>query len=100
MIKSFGDSVTEDVFHGRYSQRVRKKLSKQLLERSHKKLDMINAAHRLEDLRVPPSNRLELLHGDLKGMHSIRINDQWRIIFKWIDNDAERVEIIDYHGGS
>ncbi len=100
MIKSFGDAATEDTFHGRYSKKVRTKLSKYLFEHAQKKLDMINAAHTLEDLKIPPANRLELLHGDLKGMHSIRINDQWRIIFRWLGSGAECVKIIDYHGGS
>jgi len=60
---------------------------------------MIEAAERLDDLRVPPGNRLEKLSGDLSGKHSIRINDQWRIIFSWKDNNAYEVEIIDYHKG-
>jgi proteic killer suppression protein len=99
MIKSFGDDATEDVFHGRYSKKVRIKLSKHLFELAKKKLDMINAAHLLDDLKIPPANRLESLHGNLKGKYSIRINDQWRIIFKWFGNHAEQVEIIDYHRG-
>jgi proteic killer suppression protein len=100
MIKSFGDHGTEDVFHGRYTKKVRTKLAKYLFELAQKKLDMINAAYRLEDLKIPPANRLESLQGDLRGFYSIRINDQWRIIFQWVGNDAEHVEIIDYHGGS
>lgn len=63
---------------------------------AHRKLDMLNAAHRLEDLRSPPGNRLEALRGDREGQHSIRINDQWRICFVWNDG-AEDVEIVDYH---
>ncbi|MGH8598918.1 MAG: type II toxin-antitoxin system RelE/ParE family toxin [Gammaproteobacteria bacterium] len=61
------------------------------------KLDMNHAARRLEDLRSPPSNRLEALRGDMKGMHSIRINDQWRIVFRWQAGEAYDVRIIDYH---
>jgi len=58
---------------------------------------MLNAAHELRDLRVPPGNRLEALHGDRKGFHSIRVNDQWRIVFRWTPNGPERVRLIDYH---
>lgn len=97
MISSFDDSATEDVYHGRYSKKVRTKLSKTLYERAKRKLDMIEAATRLEDLKVPPANRLELLHGKEEGMYSIRINEQWRIVFKWSSGRAEKVKIIDYH---
>jgi proteic killer suppression protein len=62
-----------------------------------RKLDMIAAAGRIEDLRVPPGNRLEALSKDRTGQHSIRINDQWRICFRWVGDDAEDVEIVDYH---
>ena len=61
---------------------------------------MLDAAQTLEDLKVPPGNRLEPLKGDRKGRHSIRINDQWRICFRWSGGDAWEVEIVDYHGGS
>ena len=64
---------------------------------ARRKLRMLNNAHVLTDLRVPPANRLEALHGDRKGQHSIRINDQWRICFVWKDGDAYDVEIVDYH---
>ena len=62
-----------------------------------RKLEAVNAASRLEDLTVPPSNRLEKLKGDLKDFHSIRINDQWRVIFKWLDGEPHEVRIVDYH---
>jgi proteic killer suppression protein len=62
-----------------------------------RKLESINAASGLEDLMVPPSNRLEKLKGDLKDFHSIRINDQWRVIFRWIDGEPHGVRIVDYH---
>lgn len=62
-----------------------------------RKLEALNAASRLEDLTVPPSNRLEKLKGDLKDFHSIRVNDQWRVIFKWVDGEAYEVRIVDYH---
>ena len=61
------------------------------------KLDVLNAAQVLEDLRSPPGNRLEALHGDLRGFHSIRINNQWRIIFRWQTSEAHEVRIVDYH---
>ena len=92
MIKSFGDKRTEKLFNDEFVRDF------QGFARSAKrKLEAINAAARLQDLRVPPSNRLEKLHGDLKDFHSIRINDQWRVIFKWIDNHAAEVSIVDYH---
>lgn len=62
-----------------------------------RKLVLIDAAERLDDLRVPPGNRLEALKGDRRGQHSIRVNDQWRICFRWSDGDAYDVEIVDYH---
>jgi len=65
--------------------------------RAKRKLEALNAASRLEDLRVPPSNRLEKLKGDLKDFHSIRVNDQWRVIFKWNAGDAYEVRIVNYH---
>jgi len=64
-----------------------------------RKLDLLNAAHALLDLRSPPGNRLEALKGDWKGFHSIRINQQWRIVFRWIDSQALDVQVIDYHKG-
>lgn len=68
-----------------------------MARRAKRKLEAVNAASRLEDLAVPLSNRLEKLKGDLNGLHAIRINDQWRVIFKWRDGDALEVRIIDYH---
>lgn len=62
-----------------------------------RKLVQLDAAERLEDLRIPPGNRLEALKGDRKGQHSIRVNDQWRVCFRWDDGDAYEVEIVDYH---
>ena len=62
-----------------------------------RKLEMLNAAKQLTDLRVPPSNRLELLRGDLAGFHSIRVNDQWRLIFRWVDGESYDVRLVDYH---
>ena len=80
MIRSFDDKLTETLFQDEFVRRF------QGIARSAKrKLEAVNAASRLEDLTVPPSNRLEKLKGDLKDFHSIRINDQWRVIFKWLD---------------
>lgn len=96
MIRSFGNSATEDFFHGRRSSQARK-IASTIRTVALRKLDLINAATTIEDLRSPPGNRLEKLTGDLRGFHSIRINQQWRLIFKWNDGGAENVEIIDYH---
>jgi len=96
MIESFGDKATEDLFHGRKTRRTRK-FPADLLRAALRKLDMINAAHRSEDLKVPPANRLEALKGELAGFHSIRINDQFRIVFRWSEGNASEVRIVDYH---
>lgn len=96
MILSFGNRATEDLFHGISSSRVRR-LPPQIKETALYKLDVLNAAQSLEDLKSPPGNRLEALKGDLVGFHSIRINNQWRIAFKWHESNADDVQIIDYH---
>ena len=96
MIQSFGDKKTEDLFHGRQTKRL-KRLPSEVVRTAVRKLDMINAAHKLDDLRSPPGNRLEALKGDLAGFHSIRINDQWRFVFKWSGSDASEVKLVDYH---
>ncbi len=93
MIISFGSSETEKIWNG---QRV-KKMPIEIQEIGRRKVRMLNNSFSLLDLKVPPSNRLEKLSGDLKGFYSVRINDQWRIIFKWQDNNAAEVEILDYH---
>ena len=93
MIISFGNSDTEKVWNG---IRV-KKLPMEIQNIGRRKLRMINNSVDLADLRIPPSNRLEKLSGKLKDFYSIRINDQWRIIFKWNSGNALEVEIIDYH---
>ena len=93
MIKTFGDKETEKVWNGIYS----KKLPSEIQQIARRKLRMINNAQDINDLRVPPGNRLEKLKGDLSDFYSIRINNQWRIIFKWIGSDAYEVQIIDYH---
>lgn len=96
MIRSFGDKRTEDVFHGRRTRRSRQ-IDDRLLRAVVRKLDMIEAATSLDDLRVPPGNRLEPLRGDLSGHHSIRVNDQWRLVFRWSSGAADGVRLIDYH---
>jgi toxin HigB-1 len=93
MIKSFNDRETEKVY-GREGSR---KLPEDIQQVALRKLRMINNAKNLNDLRIPPANNLEKLKGDREGQHSIRINDQWRICFKWKDRDAHEVEITDYH---
>jgi proteic killer suppression protein len=92
VIRSFGDRRTEALFRDEVVPRF------QNIARSAKrKLEALNAAVRLEDLAVPPSNRLEKLRGDLKEYYSIRVNDQWRVVFKWRNGDAIDVRIMDYH---
>lgn len=96
MIKSFKDKATSDLFHGISSSKVRK-LPTQILDSAIFKLDILNAATSLDDLRSPPGNRLEALHGGYQSFHSIRINQQWRIVFRWHDSAAHDVQIVDYH---
>lgn len=97
MIVSFRDKGTEDVFNGRAS-RVAKKACPPILWRvARRKLDQLDSVTRLDELRVPPGNRLEALSGDRKGQHSIRINDQYRVCFVWTDAGPMDVEIVDYH---
>lgn len=96
MIRSFGDGATGDLAAGKNTARARKTPA-ELRRSALRKLQLINRARDLNDLRAPPGNRLEALSGELAGYPSIRINDQWRIIFRWIDGDAFDVAIIDYH---
>ncbi|MGE5238040.1 MAG: type II toxin-antitoxin system RelE/ParE family toxin [Chloroflexota bacterium] len=95
MIASFKDDETELIWKGRLSKKI--KLPLQLHDIARRKLRMLAAATTLETLRVPPNNRLEALRGNRTGQWSIRINDQWRICFKWKDGNAIEVEITDYH---
>ncbi len=92
MIKTFADKDTEDLFNG---DRVRRFVNIETVAR--RKLTQLHAAVKLDFLRVPPGNRLEALKGDRAGQHSIRINDQFRVCFRWLDGDALDVEIVDYH---
>ena len=93
MIKSFRDNETERVFSRHFSRR----LPTSLHRTAWRKLALLDAAEQLDDLRVPPGNRLEKLSGDREGQYSIRINDQWRVCFRWREGDAYDVEIADYH---
>lgn len=93
MIKGFGDKESEKIWNGIRS----KKLPSEIQNVARRKLRMINNAQDINDLRIPPANRLEKLKGDMSKYHSIRINNQWRIIFEWRNNDAYNVSIIDYH---
>jgi len=94
-IRSFGDPATADLYHGRNTARARR-FPQSIVSVALRKLDVLNAAHQLDDLRLPPGNRLEALKGDLEGFHSIRVNDQWRIIFRWNDGVYE-ASLVDYH---
>ena len=96
MIESFGDHATEDLFHGISNSRVRR-FPPQVIEATLLKLDILNAAASLNDLRSPPGNRLEALRGNLSGFHSIRVNSQWRIIFRWENSSCNDVKLVDYH---
>ena len=96
MIVSFGDRATEDLFHARPTRRARR-FPRNVVAAALVKLDMLNAAATLLDLRSPPGNRLEALKGDMKGLYSIRVNDQWRLVFHWIADNAHEVRLLDYH---
>ena len=96
MIASFADRATEALFHGARGKAV-KRIPPQLASVAFRKLDMLNSARALLDLQSPPGNRLEALRGDLRGFHSIRINEQWRIVFRWEAGEAHEVRIVDYH---
>ena len=93
MIRSFADRETEKVYNQEFSRRLPSTIQRIAL----RKLFMINAAETINDLRIPPANRLEALHGDREGQHSIRINDQYRICFTERNGDFYNVEIVDYH---
>lgn len=96
MIATFGDKVTEAIFHGEPTSLVRR-FPADVLRVAVRKLDLVNAARVLSELNTPPGNRLEALNGDLDGFHSIRVNDQWRLVFRWEGTDAYQVRLTDYH---
>ena len=93
MIISFNDKETRKIWEG---ERI-KGLSSEIQEIARRKLRMLNNSQNINDLMIPPSNRLEKLKGNLKDFYSIRINDQWRIVFKWNNGNAEQVQVVDYH---
>ena len=95
MIKSFADKRTAALFAGYLV----KGILNQIQRRARAKLLAVDAAKQLDDLRIPPGNRLEALHGDRRGEHCIRINDQWRICFEWREGTAWNAEVVDYHKG-
>ena len=96
MIQSFSDDATEDIFNG-VSSRKALGIPKVLWAVAQRKLDMLNAAYEILDLKSPPGNRLEKLGGKYEGYHSVRLNDQYRLIFRWKEHNAYNVQIVDYH---
>ena len=96
MIRSFGSRLAEDLFDD-LDTRTTRAFPADLRRAARRKLLYLHDAAELRDLRVPPGNRLEALKGSLKGFHSVRINDQWRVVFRWRDSDAFEVSIVDYH---
>jgi proteic killer suppression protein len=96
MILSFGDHATEDIYNGTDSKAARA-IPRSIWKIAARKLDVLNAAHDLRDLKQPPGNRLEALKASWRGFHSIRINDQYRVVFIWADGNAKDVQIVDYH---
>lgn len=98
MIGSFGDRTTHDLYHGIESKAARA-IPPAAVGAALRKLDMLSAALELRDLWAPPGNRLEKLRGDLEGCHSIRVNDRYRLVFRWSGSDAKNVRFVDYHKG-
>jgi len=96
VIESFGNRLAEDLFDDKRSNVVRR-FPTELVRAARRKLLYLHDAAELQDLRVPPGNRLEALKGELSGFYSIRINDQWRVVFRWKDGNAYDVQILDYH---
>jgi len=92
VIRSFGDKHTEVLFRDEFVRQFQG-----VARPAKRKLEALNAARRLDDLIIPPSNRLEKLKGSLAGFYSIRVNDQWRVIFRWIDGEPHDVQVVDYH---
>lgn len=97
MILTFKNKGTEDLFNGKNSKEARKVCPKLLWKIAARKLDQLDSVIKLQELRIPPGNKLELLGGDREGSYSIRINERYRICFKWTESGAEFVEIVDYH---
>ncbi|MBK7189878.1 MAG: type II toxin-antitoxin system RelE/ParE family toxin [bacterium] len=97
MIKSFSDAATEDIFNGLETKQARRSCPPTLWRVAGRKLDQLDSAEQLDDLRIPAGNRLEALTGNRKGQYSIRINEQYRICFVWTADGPSDVEIVDYH---
>jgi len=96
MIGSFGNKLAEELFNDASASALRR-FPPDLRRVAQRKIQYLNAAGKLQDLAVPPGNRLEALKGDLKGLHSIRINDQWRVVFRWAAGGPVEVKVVDYH---
>ena len=99
MIRTFASQGTEDLFYGRSTKRARKTIPQSLWRQARKKLDAVDSAEVLADLKIPPGNNLEALKGERRGQHSIRVNDQYRVCFRWTEAGPEDVEVVDYHRG-
>lgn len=97
MIISFRDAGAQDVFNGRATKAARKTCSQRLWRIAVRKLEQLDSVVALDELRIPPGNRLEALSGDRRGQHSIRVNDQYRVCFVWSAEGPSEVEIVDYH---
>ena len=97
MIRSFKSIGTEDVFNGKNTSQARRTCPRQLWRVAARKLDQLDSVRSLKELRIPPGNHLETLRGEKKAQYSIRINDQYRICFTWIEGEPDAVEIVDYH---
>jgi proteic killer suppression protein len=97
VIRSFKGQGTDDIFNGKNTRDARRICPQILWSVAARKLDQLDSVGSLEDLRIPPGNRLEALSGDREGQYSIRINSQYRVCFVWIDNEPDEVEIVDYH---
>ena len=97
MILGFADRGTEDVYNGKNTPRARRTCPKQLMDTAYRKLDQLDSAMELNDMAVPPGNRFEKLHGDRVGQYRIRVNEQYRICFRWTAAGPDEVEIVDYH---
>lgn len=97
VIRNFRDQATEDLFNGRNTKAARQRLPRSLWKVATRRLDALDQAEILDDLRVPPGNRLETLRGARQGQHSIRINDQYRICFQWTESGPVEVEVVDNH---
>lgn len=97
MIRRFKDKGTEDIFNGNNTKSARRSCPQSLWQIAARKLDQLDSVVLLEELRIPPGNRLEVLAGDRAGQYSIRINEQYRICFVWSDREPDEVEIVDYH---